>query len=96
MPPSIIGELILRPILELIFHVLGYYLGRVLVFLFTLGRIECDRLVPRTPRLKTKWAGIYHRRGQQIYLTADATAGVGGIFVVLVVGGFFLMYYLRT
>lgn len=96
MPASIIGELILRPILELIFHVLGYYVGRVVVSVFTLGRIKCDRLLADTPRRKVKWAGTYHRRGQQIYMTADATAGVGVIFIVLVVGGGLLVYYSRA
>jgi uncharacterized membrane protein YfcA len=96
MPASIIGELILQPILELIFYVLGYYVGRVVVSVFTLGRIKCDRLLADTPRRKMKWAGTYHRRGQQIYLTAEATIGVGLMFVVLGVGGGFLIYYLRA
>ena len=96
MPGSIIGELILQPILEFIFHILGYYIGRVVVFVFTLGRIKCDRLLADTPRRKMRWAGTFHRRGQKIYLTAEATAGIGVIFVVLVVGGGFLIYYLRA
>jgi len=95
MPGSIIGELILQPILEFIFHIFGYYLGRVVVSVFTLGRIKCDRLLADTPRRKMRSTGTYHRRGQQIYLTAEATAGIGLIFVVLVAGGGFLIYYLR-
>ena len=96
MPASIIGELILQPILEFIFLVLGYYIGRVVVSIFTLGRIKCDRLLADTPRRKLKWTGTYHRRGQQIYLTAEATAGVGVIFVALLFAGGFLIYYLRA
>jgi len=96
MPASIIAELILQPILEFIFLVLGYYIGRVVVSVFTLGRIKCDRLLAGTPRRKMRWAGTYYRRGRQIYLTAEATAVVGVLFVVLVVGGGFLVYYLQA
>ena len=95
MPASFIGELILQPILEFIVHFVGYYIGRVVVPIFSFGRIKCDRITADTPRRKLKWGGSFHRRGQQIYLTAEATAGVGVIFVVLVVAGGFLVYYLR-
>jgi hypothetical protein len=96
MPGSIIGELLVQPILEFIFHILGYYIGRVVVSVFTLARIRCDRLLTDTQRRKMKWAGTYHRRGQQIYLTAEATAAIGVIFVVLVIGGGFLIHYSRA
>ena len=96
MPGSVIAELILHPILEFIFHVLGYYIGRVVVFVFTLGRIKCDPILTDTPRHRTRWAGTFHRCGQRIYLTSEATAGIGVFFVLLVVGGGFLIHYLRT
>lgn len=96
MPGSIIGEMMLQPILEFVFLVLGDHIGRVVVSSFTLGRVKCDRLLAETPRRKMKWAGTFHRRGQQIYLTAEATAGVGVIFVVLLVASGFLIYYLRA
>lgn len=70
MLSSLVGELILQPILELIFHILGYHVGRIVVSVFTLGRIRCDRFLADTPRRKMKWGGTYHRRGQQIYLLA--------------------------
>ena len=87
--------MILQPILEFIFHVIGYYIGRVVVYVFTLGRIKCDRLSAGTPRRKMRWAGTYHTRGERIHLTTEATAGVGVIFVALVGVGF-LIYYLRA
>jgi hypothetical protein len=95
MPASFIGELILQPILEFTFHVVGHYTGRVVVPVFSLGRIKCDRITPDVPRRKLRWGGLFHRRGQQIYLTAEATAGVGVLFLALVVAGGFLFYYLR-
>jgi len=93
MPASIIAELILQPILEFIFHILGYYVGRIVVFIFTLGRIKCDRLLTNTPRRKMRWLGTFQRRGQQIYLTAEMTAAIGVIFVVLLVAGGLLLSY---
>lgn len=93
MPGSIIGELILQPILEFIFQVVCYYIGRVVVPVFTLGRIKCDRITADTPRQKLRWGGLCHRRGQQPYLTAEATSGAGVLFVVLVVATGFLIYY---
>jgi len=93
---SFIGELILRPILEFIFEVVCYCIGRVVVPIFSLGRLKCDRIIVDTPRRKRRWGGSFHRRGQQIYLTAEATAGVGVLFVVLVVAAGFLIYYFRA
>ena len=94
MPASIIGELILQPILEFVFHVVGYCIGRVVVCVFTLGRIKCDPMLADTRRRKMRGGGAYYRRGQQVYLTAGATAGVGVLFIALVVGGSLLIYYL--
>ena len=96
MPASIIGELILQPILEIIFHVVGYYTGRAVVPLFTLGRVKCDRITTDTPRRKLKWGGWFHRRGQQIYMTPEATAVVGVLFILLLVASGFLIYYLKA
>ena len=96
MPASFITELILQPILEFIFNIVGYYVGRVIVSFFTLGRIKCDRLLTDTPRRKMRWGGTYHRHGQQIYLTTEATAGIGVIFVVLVIAGGFLIHFFRA
>ncbi len=96
MPGSVIAEFILQPILEFIFHVLGYYVGRVVVFLFTLGRIKCDPILKDTPRHRTRWAGTFHRRGQSICLTSEATACIGVIFVLIAVGGGFLVHHFRA
>lgn len=84
MPGSLIGEWILQPILEFLFHVVCYYMGRVVVPLVFLGRIKCDDIASDTSRQKLRWGGLFHRRGQQIYLTADATSLVGLLFFVFV------------
>ena len=84
MPGSLIGELILQPVLEFFFHVLCYYMGLAVVPVVFLGRIKCDGISSDTTRRKVRWGGLFHRRGQQIYLTADATSLVGFLLFVLV------------
>ena len=94
MPASIlqgIAEAILQPILE----VGCYYVGRVIVPIVSLGRLKCDLIMADTPRQKIRGGGLFHRRGQQIYLTADATAGVGIIFIILVAVGY-VIYHLSA
>lgn len=91
MPASIlqgIVELILQPV----FEVGCYFIGRIVVSIVSLGHLKCDRLTADPPRRKLRWGGLYHRRGQQLYLTAEATCGVGLLFVVLLIVGGFLIY----
>ena len=39
MPGEIIGELLIRPIAELILHIVGYYTSRILLPIFSFGHI---------------------------------------------------------
>jgi len=68
----------------------------IVVPFVSFGRLKCDRLATDTPRRKLRWGGLYHRRGQHVYLTAEATSGVGLLFVILAVAGGFLIYYFRA
>ncbi|HEY5913094.1 MAG TPA: hypothetical protein VJA21_21095 [Verrucomicrobiae bacterium] len=91
MPASFIAELILQPVFEFVFYVGGYYVGRLIVPVISVGRWKYDRLLREVPKKKLKWSGTYHLRGRQIYLTSEATAGVGVLFVVAV-GGLLLLW----
>lgn len=95
MPASFIGEIIVRPILELVFQVAAYYIGCVVVAVVSLGRWQCEPLLNDVPKKRLRKFGLYHLRGQQIYLTAEATALVGLLFcaVVIALG---LWLYFRT
>ena len=95
MPGSFIGELILQPIFEAVFHVAAYYAGRVVVPIISFGRWKCDRLLRDVPKKKQRWSGLYHLRGQQVYLTADATALVGLVFSGLVIALGLWLYFRR-
>ena len=96
MPASFIAELVLQPILELVFYVGGYHVGRLVVPLISFGRWKCDRLLREVPKKQLRWSGSHHLRGKQVYLTAEATAGAGVLFLVLVVGSLVLWWYTRS
>src|SRR5262245_42751800 len=96
MPASFIAELILQPIFELIFYVGGYYVGRFVVALISFGRWKCERLLRDVPKQRLKWSGTYHLRGGQVYLTAEATAGIGVLFVALLIGLLLLWRYTKA
>jgi hypothetical protein len=93
MPASFIAEVILQPILELVFQVGAYYLGRVIVPVISFGQWKCDQLLRDVPKKKLKWSGAYHLRGKQVYLTAEATSGIGLVFFGLVIGVFLWWYF---
>lgn len=82
MPASFIGEIILQPLFELVFHVVAYRVGCVIVPILSVGRLKCDRYLRDVPKKKLRWSGLYHKRGEQVYLTADTTALVGLLFPV--------------
>ena len=95
MPASFIAELILQPVFEFILHIVLYYIGRVAVAVLTLGRIKCDRISADTPRRKLRWSGLFHRRGQHVYLTPESTSGAGFLFVVFMLAGLLLFHGFR-
>ncbi len=92
MPASILQGIV-EVILQPIFEIGGYFIGRIVVPIVSFGRLKCDPLTAGTPRRKLRWGGLLHRRGQQLYLTAEATCGVGLLVVVLAVVGGFLIYH---
>lgn len=93
MPASIIGELV-EEVLKAVFEVGCYYVGRIIAPVISFGRWKCDRFTADVPRRKLRRGGLYHLRGQQIYLTAEGTAFLGLLFVVLLIGVGFLIWYL--
>lgn len=87
MPGSIIGEVVL----EIVFRVVAYYIGRIVVTIVTLGGIACNRISDDTPRSRLKWGGSFHRHGGRIYLTAEATSVIGLIAGAAAIGCVFLI-----
>jgi len=83
---------VIQLIIEVVFHVGCYYLGRIVVPLFSVGRIQCDGLTEGAARHKWKWTGIYSRRNGRVYLSSEATCLAGLLFVFLLIGIGFLLY----
>lgn len=94
--PSSIVQGIFEVVLQGFLEVICYFVGSIVVPVISFGRWQCDRITADVPRRKFRAAGIYHLRGQQVYLTAEATQLVGLLTVVLCVGGGVLIWYLSS
>jgi hypothetical protein len=69
-------EVVLQAILEFVF----YWFGRIIVAVFTLGRVQCD-LYDR----KSTWSGCWRVFGKDsdgAYLGAEATSCVGLLSII--------------
>ena len=91
MPASIVGEIV-AAIMQPVFEVSCYFVGRAFVPVVSLGRIKCDEFTANAPRARLRWGHLYHRRGKQVYLTAEATAAAG-VFIVLAIGAGAVVLY---
>ena len=102
MPGSIISELILRPVLEIVLHVIGYWTGRVVVPVLSLGLVRidpADRKQVVRPRAERKRAGPpprdrrgFHRAPDgAIIIDEEMAMYVGALFWVAVgIAAYFL------
>jgi len=93
--PSSIAQGVVEIVFQAFMEFACYFIGRIVVPVISFGRWKCDRITANTPRRKIRAAGFYHLRGQQVYLTAEATQLVGLVTVFLLVGGGVLIWYLR-
>lgn len=59
MPASLLGELIVAPVLEIVFHVVGYQVGRITVTVLTLGAWGCDPFLSDSPPQGARGSGMY-------------------------------------
>jgi hypothetical protein len=91
MPASIIGELV-GEVVKGVFEVGCYFVGHAIAPVVSFGRWKCDRITADVPRQKLRKGGLYHLRGEQVYLTADATMLLGFAFILLLVGAGILIW----
>ncbi len=92
MPASLLSDL-LEPVFQAVFEVGCYYVGRLVVPVVSVGRWKCDRLMKNVPKKKLRLAGLYYRRGQQVYLTAETTALAGMICSFIIVAAGLLWWF---
>jgi len=84
----------LQPVGEALLQVVFYFFGRIIVPMVSLGNWHCEPFLSEVPRQETRWGGLFHYRGRQIYFTSEGTAAVGVVFCFLVVAAGFLIRYL--
>jgi hypothetical protein len=93
MPSSIVQGL-LEIVFQAVFEIGCYYIGHVVVPLVSFGRWSCDEITTTVPRRQLRAAGLYHLRGERVFLTAEATQCVGLASLGLMIGGGVLIWYL--
>lgn len=89
-------EFILRPIFELVFHLVGYYTGRLIVRVVSFGQLHVESWVVERPDAK-KWSRpLTYRKGGRTYLDQNAVVLVGIIFWFAAVALYvYARYYLN-
>jgi hypothetical protein len=92
MPGEIIGELIFRPLAELVLQVICYFTGRVVVPFFSLGTAYVEP-APKDVRVVTpKWHGFHRGSGGKVVVDCEMGALLGLLFWVFVAVGYYAVY----
>ena len=92
---EVIGEVILRPILEVVFYGASYSLGYVALKVITLGTLKMAPLktVFRNHRSGRKWGeidwSIWHSSKKQRVLKADAVCLTGFLVATIIGAGIY-------
>jgi hypothetical protein len=92
---SFLVEVILRPILEFLLHVIAHWVGCLVVRAISFGRWRCDPREREVPKKKLRGLGFHHIHGGRVYVTAVATSLIGLLFLALVIG-LMLWWHLRA
>ncbi|MEP5765853.1 MAG: hypothetical protein ABJ308_14755 [Halieaceae bacterium] len=85
MPGEAIAEFFLRPLLELVLQLIGYFTARILFPLLTLGYITVSP-VAKGIKVYPKWHGFNRASNGKIVLHEEMGALLGIIFWFLVIG----------
>lgn len=92
MPGSFIGELILQPVAELALQVIGYFTGRVVVPVLSLGYASVEP-APKGVSVYPKWHRLNRGSDGSIVVDAEMGALLGLAFWVLVGLGAYLVFW---
>lgn len=92
MPGSFIGELILQPIAEFALQLAGYFTGRVIVPVLSLGYASVEP-AQKGVRVHPRWHGFHRRLDGSIVIDAEMGALLGLVFWVLVGLGAYLVFH---
>lgn len=84
MPAEIIGELIVKPILELVVQLIGYFTSRLLCPVITFGHISVAP-TEKGVKVKPRWHGINRASNGKIVLHEEMGAFLGIIFWLVII-----------
>jgi hypothetical protein len=90
---SSFAQSILECVLECFLGIIFFFLGRIVVPVISLRQWKCDGFTANVPRKRLRAAGLYHRRGNQVYLTVEATQLVGFVTFLLGAAGGALVWF---
>jgi hypothetical protein len=91
MPGLIFAEFILQPIFEAVVQVFGYWTGRVIVPVLSLGLIRFEN-VGNVRRARPYWHGFHRAKDGGIVIDEDMTMLLGLLFWAAAVAGGYLIY----
>jgi len=80
MPGEIIGELILRPIAEIVLQILCYFTGRVVVPVLSLGLAYVEPAPKGVRVVVPKWHGFHRGSKGKVVVDAEMGALLGLLF----------------
>jgi hypothetical protein len=86
-----LGDILQEILGQALFEGVFYYVGRLSIFVISLGRWHSMSVLSEVPRRDTRWGGLIHRRTDGVYFTSGGTAAVGGlVFLVIALLALFL------
>jgi hypothetical protein len=88
MPGSILAEWFLQPLLELILQLFGYWTGRIVVPVLSLGFVRVEAMPSdnnrKKRRAKPRWHGFHRSQDGGIVIDDDMTVLLGLLFWAVV------------
>lgn len=81
---DMLGDILQDIVGQAFFEVAFYCVGRLSIWLLSLGRWHCLSALSTVPRRDTRWGGLIQRRTDGVYFTSGGTAAVGGLVCLTV------------
>lgn len=90
---SVMLEDLVQIIGQAVFEIVGYFIGRIVIAVVSLGRWRCEPFLTVVPRREKRWFGLFHYRSDGAYFTSEGTAVVGIVFCLIVIFGSIAIWY---
>ena len=83
MPLSLIGELILQPIAEVVLQLAGYFTAKIIIPIISFGKASVEP-APKGVRVTPKWHRFQRASAGTIVIEAEMASLLGLLFWLLV------------